>query len=222
MVQIITSNAWAVEALACASAKSLDLSTLHARYTSAINLAYTLNTCKNLTDEYHTTVFQIQAQTIDHDAGVANHNALSTKLTHLTTQLEQALALSSAASANTSNAGAGQFPSCKGRSESKNVSAKDRNKLRSVIALCWLQLINQYCKFPDPQSKLGHACPCLQGTALVYIIHWVHNEHIYLPNVEAFMTSIEEDCHSMVLSLLIALLDLGKGLPALSWQWAFP
>jgi hypothetical protein len=101
------------------------------------------------------------------------------------------LALTTAAATNTNN-GRGQTGGYKGQTDPKKFTREDRHKLRSLIALLRLRLIDRPREFPDEQSKLRYAFSRLEGAALEQLIHLVDNDHVDLDNFDAFVTSLEE------------------------------
>jgi hypothetical protein len=97
IMRIISDHAHAVEALAAASADSLNHATLRSSYENAINLAYALHSSENLTDWFTVLVTKNEDLTLERDAAITDHNALTAWVMQLEAQLMQTLALMTAA-----------------------------------------------------------------------------------------------------------------------------
>jgi hypothetical protein len=104
VIRIIADHARAIEALAAASADSLDHATLLSSYKNAISLAHTLHSSENLTDRFATLATENEDLTLERDTTVADHNTLTARVTQLKAQLAQTLALANVAT-NSSPAG---------------------------------------------------------------------------------------------------------------------
>jgi hypothetical protein len=116
---------------------------------------------------------------------ITDHNVLTARVPQLEAQLIQTLALTTAAT-NSSPA------ICKGQTDPKKVTGKDRGKLRSFVALLHLHLIDGPRAFPNEQSKLQYPFSRLEGAMLEQMIHLIKDDHMNLENFEAFMTSLDE------------------------------
>jgi hypothetical protein len=127
-VRIISDYACAIEALAAASTDSLDHTTLCSSYENTINLAHALYCSENLTDRFATLVTKNEDLMLEHDATIADCNALTAWVMQLEAQLTQTLALMTA----TTNS----LPaSRKGQTDPKKFTGEDCSKLRSFVAL---------------------------------------------------------------------------------------
>jgi hypothetical protein len=185
IVRIVSDDAHAIEALATASADSLDHATLRSSYENAINLARALHSSENLTDRFTALVTENEDLTLERDAAVADRNALTARVTQLEAQLMQTLALATAA---TNSWPAGR----KGQTDPEKFTGEDRGKLRSFVALLRLRLIDRPGEFPSEQSKLRYTFSRLDGAALEQMIYLVQNDRVNLENFEAFVTSLDE------------------------------
>jgi BioD-like phosphotransacetylase family protein len=87
IVRIVSDHARAIEALAAASADSLDHATLRSSYENAINLARALHSSENLTDRFAALVTENEDLALERDAAVADRNALTARVTQLEAQL---------------------------------------------------------------------------------------------------------------------------------------
>jgi hypothetical protein len=96
IVRIIANHVHTIEALATTSADSLDHTTLHTSYENAINLACTLYSSKNLTNQFAILVTETEDLMVEYDATIADHNTLTTRVMKLEAQLMQTLALMTA------------------------------------------------------------------------------------------------------------------------------
>jgi hypothetical protein len=96
IVNVITSHARAVKALAATSADSLDHTTVHTSYEKAINLARTLHSGENLTNQFTTLVTETEDLVLKRDAAIADHNALTARVVQLEAPLMQTLSLTTA------------------------------------------------------------------------------------------------------------------------------
>jgi hypothetical protein len=185
MVKIVSDHTRAVEALAAASTDSLNHAMLRSGYENAINLTCALYSSENLTNRFTALVTENEDLVLEHDAAIADRNALTAWVTQLEAQLTHTLALVTAAT-NISPAGR------KGQTDPEKFTGEDRSKLRSFVALLRLWLIDCPGEFPSEQSKLRYAFSRLEGAALEQIIHLVQNDHMNLENFEAFVTSLDE------------------------------
>jgi hypothetical protein len=184
-MRIVSDHARAVEALAAASADSLDHAMLHSSYENAINLARALHSSENLTDRFTALVTENKDLALERDTAIANRNTLTAQVTQLKAQLTQTLAL---ANVTTSSSPAG----CKGQTDPEKFTGEDRTKLRSFVALLRLRLIDRPGEFPNEQSKLRYAFSRLEGAALEQLMHLVKDDRMNLGDFEAFVTSLEE------------------------------
>jgi hypothetical protein len=185
VVRIVADHVRAVEALTASSAKSLDHAMLRTSYENAINLARALHSSENLTDRFAALAAEHKDLPLERGAAVADHNALTARVTQLEAQLTQTLSLVTAAT-NSSPAG------CKGQTDPEKYTGEDRGKLRSFVALLRLRLIDRPGEFLNEQSKLRYAFSRLDRAALEQLIHLVKDYRVNLENVEAFVTSLEE------------------------------
>jgi hypothetical protein len=185
IVRIVSDHARAVEALAAASADSLDHAMLRSSYENAINLTRALHSSENLTDRFATLVNENEDLALERDAAVADRNTLTARVTQLEAQLAQTLTL---ANISTSSSPAGR----KGQTDPEKFTGEDGSKLRSFVALLRLRLIDRPGEFPNEQSKLRYAFSRLEGAALEQLIHLVKDDRVNLGNFEAFVTSLEE------------------------------
>jgi hypothetical protein len=185
IVRIVSDHVRAVEALAAASADSLDHATLRSSYENAINLARALHFSENLTDRFTALVTENEDLALKRDATIADRNALTARVMQLEAQLTQTLTLTTATT-NSSPAGR------KGQTDPERFTGEDRGKLRSFVALLRLPLIDHPGEFPSKQSKLHYAFSRLEGAALQQMIHLVKDDRVNLENIEAFMTSLDD------------------------------
>jgi hypothetical protein len=185
IVRIIADHVSAIEALAAASADSLDHAMLRSSYENAINLTCALHCSENLTDWFTTLVTENEDLALERDAAITDHSALTARVTQLMAQLTQTLTL---ATATTTLSPAG----CKGQTDPEKFTGEDRGKLRSFVALHHLHLIDHPGEFPNEQSKLRYAFSRLEGAALEQMIHIIKHYHMNLENLEAFVTSLDE------------------------------
>jgi hypothetical protein len=183
--RIIADHARAIEALAAASANSLDHTTLLSSYENAISLAHALHSSENLTDQFTALATKNEDLALERDATIADRNTLTARVTQLEAQLAQILALANVA---TSSSPAGR----KGQTDPEKFTREDRSKLRSFVALLCLRLIDRPGEFPNEQSKLRYAFSRLEGAALEQLIHLVKDDHVNLGDFEAFVTSLKE------------------------------
>jgi hypothetical protein len=65
-------------------------------------------------------------------------------------------------------------------------------KLRSLMALLHLHLIDCLGKFPNEQSKLRYVFSRLEGATLDQMIHLMKDDYMNLENVKVFVTPLEE------------------------------
>jgi hypothetical protein len=142
VVRIITDHVCAIEALATASAHSLDHAMLLSSYENAVSLTHILHSSKNLTDEFTALATENEDLALEQDAAIANHNTLTARVTQLEAQLTQTLALANGAT-NPLTA------SHKGQMDPEKFTGEDRGKLRSFVALLHLRLIDYPGKFPN-------------------------------------------------------------------------
>jgi hypothetical protein len=77
VVRIVADHVRAIEALAAASADSLDHTTLHSSYENAISLARTLHSSENLTDRFTALATENEDLTLERDAAIADRNTLT-------------------------------------------------------------------------------------------------------------------------------------------------
>jgi hypothetical protein len=182
---IISDYVRAIEALATASADSLDHAMLLSSYENAINLAHTLHSTENLTDQFAALATENKDLALERDAAIADHNALTARVMQLEAQLTQTLALATTAT-NPSPTGRN------GQTDSETFTGEDRSQLRSFVALLHLRLIDHPGEFPNEQPKLRYAFSRLEGAALEQMIHLIKDNHVNLENFEAFMTSLDE------------------------------
>jgi hypothetical protein len=185
VVRIVADHVRAVEALAATSADSLDHATLHSSYENAISLARALHSSGNLTDRFTALATENEDLALERDAAVAHRNTLTTRVTQLEAQLVQTLALVNAA---TTSSTTGR----KGQTDPEKFTGEDRGKLRSLVALLRLRLIDRPGEFPNEQAKLRYAFSRLEGAALEQLIHLVKDDRVNLANSEAFVTLLEE------------------------------
>jgi hypothetical protein len=185
IVRIVADHIRAVEALAAASADSLDHATLHSSYENAISLARALHSSENLTDRFTALATENEDLALERDAAVADRNTLTALVTQLEAQLAQTLALANVA---TTSSTAGR----KGQTDPEKFTGEDRGKLRSFVALLRLHLIDRPGEFPNEQAKLRYAFSRFEGAALEQLIHLVKDDRVNLANFEAFVTSPEE------------------------------
>jgi hypothetical protein len=149
-MRILADHARAIKALAATSGDSFDPVTLLVSYEGAVNLAHTLNTSENLTDQFTALATKINDLSLDRDAAIANRNMLSTCVTQLESQLSQTLTLA--------NLALSSIPTpCKMQPDPKPFTGEERNKLQSFITMLHLRLIDRPGEFPDEQSKLCYA-----------------------------------------------------------------
>jgi uncharacterized protein (DUF3084 family) len=97
VVRIVADHIHAVEALATASADSLDHATLRSSDENAISLARALHSSENLTDRFAALATEHEHLALERDAAIADRNALTARVTQLEAQLMQTLALATAA-----------------------------------------------------------------------------------------------------------------------------
>jgi hypothetical protein len=128
VMRIIADHVHAIEALAAASADSLDHAMLHSSYENAISLARALHSSENLTDWFTTLANENEDLALKRDTTIADRNTLTAQVTQLKAQLTQTLALANVAT-NSSTA------SCKGQMDPEKFTGEDRGKLRSFMAL---------------------------------------------------------------------------------------
>jgi hypothetical protein len=185
VVRIITDHVHAIEALAAASADSLDYAMLYSSYENAISLARVLHSSENLTDRFTALATENKDLTLERDATIADQNTLTTRVTQLKAQLAQTLAL---ANVTTTSSPTG----CKGQTDPEKFTGEDHGKLRFFVALLRLHLIDYPREFPNEQSKLRYAFSRLEGAALEQLIHLMNDDHVNLEHFEAFVTSLEE------------------------------
>jgi hypothetical protein len=185
IVRIVSDHIRAIEALAAASADSLDHARLRSSYENAINLARALHSSENLTDRFTALVTENEDLTLERDAAIADRNVLTARVMQLEAQLTQTLAL---VTATTNSSPAGR----KGQTDPEKFTGEDRSKLRSFVALLCLRLINRPGEFPSEQSKLHYVFSRLEGAVLEQMIHLVKDDRVNLENFEAFMTSLDE------------------------------
>jgi hypothetical protein len=159
IVRIISDYACAVEALAAASADSLNHAMLRSSYENAINLACILHSSKNLTNQYTMLITENEDLALERDAAMANCNVLTARVMQPKAQLMQTLMLMTATT-NSSPAGH------KGKTNPEMFTREDHGNLRSFVALLHLWLINYPGDFPSEQSKLQYAFYRLEGATL--------------------------------------------------------
>jgi hypothetical protein len=184
-MRIVADHVHAIEALAAASADSLDHATLHSSYENAICLAHTLHPSENPTDQFTALATENNDLALERDAAVADRNTLTARVTQLEAQLAQTLAL---ANVTTNSSTAGR----KGQTDPEKFTGVDRGTFRSFVALLRLHLIDRPGQFPNEQSKLRYAFSRLEGAALEQLIHLMKDDCLNLGNFEAFVTSLEE------------------------------
>jgi hypothetical protein len=83
IMKIITSHTYALEALATASADSLDYAALYTSYKNAINLACVLYSRENLTNWFAMLVTKTEDLMLKYDATIADCNMLTTRVMQL-------------------------------------------------------------------------------------------------------------------------------------------
>jgi hypothetical protein len=185
IVRIIADHTRAIEALAAASADSLDHATLLSSYENAISLTRILHSSENLTNRFAALATKNEDLALERDATITDRNTLTARVTQLEAQLAQTLTLANVAT-NTLPA------SCKGQTDPEKFTREDCGKLRSFVALLQLCLIDRPGEFPNEQVKLRYAFSRLEGAALEQLIHLVKDDRMNLANFEAFVTSLEE------------------------------
>jgi hypothetical protein len=185
IVRIVADHVHAIEALAAASADSLDHATLRSSYENAISLARALHSRDGLTDRFTALATENEDLALNRDATITNRNTLTARVTQLEAQLAQTLAV---ANVGTNSSTAGR----KGQTDPEKFTGEDRGKLRSFVALLRLRLIDRPGEFRNEQSKLRYAFSRLEGAALEQLIHLVKDDCVNLGNFEAFVTSLEE------------------------------
>jgi hypothetical protein len=159
VIRIIANHARAVEALATASANSLDHAMLLSSYENTISLTHALHSSKNLTNQFTALATENEDLALERDTTVADRNTLTARVTQLKAQLAQTLALANIA---TSLSPAG----CKGQTDPEKFTREDHGKLRSFVALLCLCLIDRPGEFPNEQSKLRYVFSRLEGAML--------------------------------------------------------
>jgi hypothetical protein len=87
IVRIIANHARAIEALAAASANSLDHATLLSSYENAMSLTHTLYSSENLTNQFTALCTDNEDIMLKRDAAITDHNTLTTRVTQLEAQL---------------------------------------------------------------------------------------------------------------------------------------
>jgi hypothetical protein len=184
-MRIVANHVRAIQALAAASADSLDHATLRSSYENAISLTRALHSSENLTDRFTTLATENEDLMLEWHTAIADRNTLTARVTQVEAQLAQTLTLANVAT-NSSTAGR------KGQTDPEKFTGEDRSKLRSFVALLHLHLINRPGEFPNEQSKLWYAFSRLEGAALEQLIHLVKDDRVNLGNFEAFVTSVEE------------------------------
>jgi hypothetical protein len=184
-MRIISDHARAIEALAAASADSLDHATLRFSYKNAINLTHTLHSSENLTNRFAALVTENEDLALERNAAITDRNTLTTWVTQLEAQLTQTLALANVATSSSP-------ASHKGQTDPKKFTGEDRSKLRSFVALLCLCLIDRPGEFPNEQSKIRYVFSRLEGAALEQLIHLMNDDRMNLGDFEAFVTSLEE------------------------------
>jgi hypothetical protein len=147
IVRIVSDDTRAIEALAAASADSLDHATLRSSYENAINLARALHSSENLTNRFAALVTENEDLALERDTTITDHNALTARVMQLEAQLTQTLTLATAAT-NSSPA------SRKGQTNPEKFTGEDRGKLRSFVALLHLRLIDRPGEFPANNRSL--------------------------------------------------------------------
>jgi hypothetical protein len=158
-MRIVSDHARAIKALAAASADSLDYAMLYSSYKNVINLAHTLHSSENLTDQFTMLVTENEDLVLERDTTIADYNILTARVTQLKAQLTQTLTLTTAAT-NSSPA------SYKGQTNPEKFTGEDHGKLRSFVALLHLWLIDCPGEFLSEQSKLRYAFSRLEGAVL--------------------------------------------------------
>jgi hypothetical protein len=185
IVRIPADYAYAIKALAATSANSFNPATLRMSYEGVVNLTCTLNTSKNLTNQFTAHTTKIEDLSLNRDATIADCNMLSAQVTQLKSQLSQTLALT--------NLALSSIPAlCKVQPDPKPFTGEEHNKLRSFITILCLRLIDRPGEFPDEQSKLHYAFSQLNEPALKQMLHLVENDHINLETFGDFVTTLEE------------------------------
>jgi hypothetical protein len=185
VVRIVTDHVRAVEALAAASANSLDHAMLLSSYKNAMSLARTLHSSENLTDQFAALATTNEDVALERDAAIANRNTLTARVTQLKAQLAQTLTLANVAT-NSSPA------SRNGQTDPEKFTGEDHGKLRSYVALLHLHLIDRHREFLNEQSKLRYAFSRLEGATLEQLVHLMKDDRMNLGNFEVFVTSLEE------------------------------
>jgi hypothetical protein len=147
VIRIIADHTRAIEALAAASANSLDHAMLLSSYENTISLARILHSSKNLTNQFAALATENEDLALKRDAAITDGNTLTAWVTQLEAQLMQTLALTNVA---TSSSPAGH----KGQTDHKKFTVEDHGKLRSFVALHCLHLIDHPGEFLNEQSKL--------------------------------------------------------------------
>jgi hypothetical protein len=121
-MRILIDHAYAIEAWATTSADSFNPTTLCISYEGVVNLTHTLNTSKNLTNQFTALTTEIEDLSLNRDTTIAYYNMLSTQVTQLKSQLSQTLALANLASSS--------IPTlCKMQPDPKLFTAEEYNKL---------------------------------------------------------------------------------------------
>jgi hypothetical protein len=128
VVRIVADHIRAVEALAAASADSLDHATLHSSYENAISLTRTLYSSENLTDRFTALANENEDLTLERDAAITDGNILTARVTQLEAQLTQTLTVANVATNSSTT-------SRKGQTDPEKFTGEDRGKLRSFMAL---------------------------------------------------------------------------------------
>jgi hypothetical protein len=83
IVRIVANHIHAIEALAAASADSLDHARLRSSYENAISLAHTLQSSENLTNRFAALATENEDLTLERDAAITDRNTLTIRVTQL-------------------------------------------------------------------------------------------------------------------------------------------
>jgi hypothetical protein len=83
IMRIISDHTHAIEALAAASADSLNYAMLCSSYENAINLTQVLYSNKNLTNWFTVLVTENEDLALKRDTAITDHNALTARVTQL-------------------------------------------------------------------------------------------------------------------------------------------
>jgi hypothetical protein len=87
IIRIIANHTYAVEALATASADSLDHAMLLSSYKNTISLAHILHSSENLTDRFAALATENEDLMLEQDTTITNYNTLTAWVTQVEAQL---------------------------------------------------------------------------------------------------------------------------------------